>query len=163
MYTYIHIAYLFFTFAWKSCVYIFRWHCLISYFVNYLYTYINAYIIKHYEMDILHVLSCGLLSYVLLQSFPRKLLRPYHPLLNATREIIARICIYTPVPSAVPSANSIVTNDLRVKFHKCRLLPARYVKPRIVCKWNDVTFADEFVPLIHPFPLHRTNPGWSTR
>lgn len=58
------------------------------------------------------------------------------------------------VPSAVPSANSIVTNDLRVKFRKCRLLPVRYVKPRIVCKRNDVAFADEFVPLIHPFPLY---------
>ena len=56
--------------------------------------------------------------------FPRKLLRSYRPLLDATREIIARICIYTLVPSAVPFANSIVTNDLRVKFRKCRLLPA---------------------------------------
>lgn len=39
----------------------------------------------------------------------------------------------------------------------------RYVKPRIVCKRNDVAFADEFVPLIHPFPFQWTNPGWSTR
>lgn len=91
--------------------------------------------------------------------FPRKLLRLYYSLLDATREIIARICIYTPVPSAVPSANSIVTNDLRVKFRKCRLLPIRYVKSRIVCKRNDLAFAGEFVPLIHPFPLHRTNLG----
>lgn len=104
----------------------------------------------------------------------------YHALLQSFRHFLGNFCNYT-VPfiglrlrnyranlhlhagtSAVPSANSIVTNDLRVKFRKCWLLPLpRYVKPRIVCKRNDTAFAaGELSPLIHPCPLHRTNSLW---
>lgn len=68
--------------------------------------------------------------------------------------------------SAVPFANSIVTNDLHVKFRKCWPLPPHplplplplcrapcHVKPRIVCKRNDAAFAaGELLPLIQPAP-----------
>lgn len=74
----------------------------------------------------------------------------YHALLQSFRHFLGNFCDYA-VPllvprsrnyranlhlhaetSAVPSANSIVTNDLRVKFRKCWLLPLAMLN-RVSC------------------------------
>lgn len=70
--------------------------------------------------------------------FPRKLLRFVPSLYWPPHAKLSRESAFTrPVPRPrLPSANSIVTNDLRVKFHTNvtgRSLPLATFKPRTAC------------------------------
>jgi len=79
---------------------------------------------------------------------------------SATREIIARIYIYVlkrlRFRPQTPSSRTIsALNSANVGV----LLPARYVKPRIMCKRNDAAFVGKFVPLVpSPGSIHSTDP-----